>query len=88
MTMMKCRDMTLVASDFIDGRLPWRKRAAVVGHLLLCSRCRHFVTNFRSVVRVLRGHAPKPPDRDQLEHFEQAVDQALQKHGHGGNHHH
>jgi len=86
--MMKCRELTLVASDYIDGRLLWRKRIAVIFHLLMCSRCRHFMTNFRSAARVLRGHGPEPPDRDQLEAFERTVDQALHRRCSGNNHRH
>ncbi|TDT44151.1 hypothetical protein DES49_0251 [Halospina denitrificans] len=75
--MLKCRDITLVASDYVDGRLRWRKRLAVIVHLIMCPLCRRFMANFRLVVRVIRGHNPPPPEPGQLESFQGAIDQAL-----------
>ena len=86
--MMKCRDITLVASDYIDGRLRWRKRMAVAFHLMMCTRCRHFMTGFRSASRVLRGYTPEPPDPSQIERFDRAVDGALDHHCSDESHRH
>lgn len=81
--MVKCRDITLVASDYVDGRLRWRKRLAVIIHLIMCAHCRRFMTNFRGVVSVIRGYAPPPPDARQLERFQGAVHSALEHQAHG-----
>ena len=75
--MLKCREITLAASDYVDGRLRWRKRLAMVIHLILCPYCRHFMTNFRAVVTVIRGHPPPKPEPRQVERFQEGVDQAL-----------
>lgn len=76
--MPRCRDITLVASDYVDGRLRWRKRLAVVLHLIMCAHCRRFMTRFRAVVTVIRGHAPPEPEPRQLQNFHRAVDRALE----------
>ena len=75
--MLKCRDITLVASDYVDGRLRWRKRLAVIFHLVMCPHCRRFMANFRAVATVIRGHPPPKPEPHQLESFQRAVDEAL-----------
>ncbi|MEQ6885715.1 zf-HC2 domain-containing protein [Salicola sp. Rm-C-2C1-2] len=77
--MVKCRDITLVASDYVDGRLRWSKRLAVVAHLIMCPHCRRFMANFRAVVTVIRGHCPPQSDTRQIETFKRTVDGALEK---------
>ena len=77
--MLKCRDITLLASDYIDGRLRWGKRVELVLHLIMCPHCRRFVSQFRAVVRVIRGLEPMPPDPSTLARFGTAVDDALEK---------
>ena len=84
--MLKCRDITVVASDYVDGRLRWRKRLAVILHLLMCPHCRRFMTNFRAVTRVTQGFAPPPPDARQLERFQKTVNDALEDRAPGNTH--
>lgn len=84
--MLKCRDITVVASDYVDGRLRWRKRLAVILHLLMCPHCRRFMTNFRAVAKVIQGFAPPPPDARQLERFQKTVDDALEDRAPGHTH--
>lgn len=84
--MLKCRDITLVASDYVDGQLRWRKRLAVILHLIMCPHCRRFMTNFRAALTVIRGQAPPPPDARQLTTFQRAVDRALDKRVPGDTH--
>lgn len=85
--MLKCRDITLLASDYVDGRLRWRKRLAVIFHLIMCPNCRRFINNFRAVVRVILGHAPPEPKPRQLENFQRAIDGALAGQVPGHSHH-
>ncbi|MGM0433675.1 MAG: zf-HC2 domain-containing protein [Pseudomonadota bacterium] len=76
--MLRCRDITLMASDYVDGRLRWRKRLSLLVHLLMCPHCRRFVSQFRAVVRVIRGFEPTPPDSDTLNRFESAINKTIE----------
>lgn len=58
--MLSCHDLAhKYASDYIDGQLNWRQRLAVSMHLLICVKCRRFVTQLRLVCKVVkqRGRA-------------------------------
>ncbi|MFE8070981.1 zf-HC2 domain-containing protein [Marinobacteraceae bacterium S3BR75-40.1] len=52
--MLRCREVAVLASDYIDRELPARTRVAVRWHLLLCPRCRALVGNLRDTVQLLR----------------------------------
>ena len=57
--MLSCRELsTHHASDYLDGRLPLRKRLAIGIHLVVCSTCRRFLQQLGLVKSVLR----KKPD--------------------------
>lgn len=75
--MLQCRDITILASDYIDGRLRWRKRLAVLMHLLICRHCWHFMRNFRLVIRLMQGHPPPALDEQTIHRLDRAVDNAL-----------
>lgn len=77
--MLRCRDITLMASDYVDGRLRWRKRVSLVVHLLRCPHCRRFISQFRAVIRVIRGFEPMPPDTEALNRFEHAIDETIER---------
>jgi len=52
--MLTCRELVQTqASDYIDKQLSFRKRAAIMIHLLMCGDCRLFVTQFRQLGRVI-----------------------------------
>lgn len=56
--MLSCREVNVHhASDYLDHRLPARKRLAVGLHLLICSGCRRFMRQFSLVKAVLRRNA-------------------------------
>jgi anti-sigma factor RsiW len=53
--MMRCHDVADLASDYINGDLPWRKRLAVRLHLFMCEVCQRYVTQLRKVVELVGG---------------------------------
>ncbi len=54
--MLSCRELTEQhASDYVDGRLPWRRRLSVRLHLAMCGACRRFLAQLRLVKIVLRN---------------------------------
>jgi hypothetical protein len=40
--MLTCKQASALVSQSLDRRLPWRQRAALRLHLLLCDACRRF----------------------------------------------
>lgn len=75
--MLKCRDITLLASDYVDGRLKWRKRLSVWMHLMMCPPCRGFMANFRLAVLLIQGQTPPEILPETLEQFDSAVREVL-----------
>jgi predicted anti-sigma-YlaC factor YlaD len=53
--MLKCRDMTEVATDYMEGTLPLPRRLLARWHLAFCSRCRAYYDQLAKTVRLLRG---------------------------------
>lgn len=53
--MLSCRELSGEhASDYLDGRLPWRQRLSVGMHVAMCGACRRFMQQLRLVKAVLR----------------------------------
>lgn len=52
--MLKCREFTSMASEYLDGQLPWPRRASMRFHLLICDHCRRFIRGWRQTVKVLK----------------------------------
>src|SRR5258708_389158 len=53
-TVPLCRDMTELATDYLEGALPVRAGLAVRWHLTLCSFCRRHYRQVRATVALLR----------------------------------
>lgn len=61
--MLKCREVSELASDFIDRQLGFGARLAVLAHLSLCPRCRLYLRQLRLTAATLRRLPPEPePD--------------------------
>lgn len=59
-----CRDMSELATDYMEGALPWRRRLETWWHLRLCSMCRNYYDQLVKLRRlVARTPLPGPsPD--------------------------
>jgi hypothetical protein len=44
---VRCRDVSAMATDFMEGTLSWRQRQAIWLHLALCRGCRAFMQQMR-----------------------------------------
>ncbi len=59
--MLQCRDVSELATDYMEHALPWRGRLAVRLHLFLCDMCRAYVDQLRKTRRLLAGtQMPEP----------------------------
>jgi len=63
-TIPTCRDMSEIASDYLDGSLPWRKRLAAWYHLYLCEACRNYFDQFQRTIGFLRRAPAAEPDTE------------------------
>jgi anti-sigma factor RsiW len=55
-----CRDMTELATDYLEGALPVGRSLAVRWHLSICSFCRRHYRQVRETVALLKRMPPKP----------------------------
>jgi len=64
--LLRCRDVSGLATDFLEGDLGWRQRLAVRLHLLVCDGCRAFLGQMRRTVRLVAS-LPVPPPTAEVE---------------------
>lgn len=59
--MPTCRDMSELATDYVEGALSWRARLAAWNHLRICAMCRAYYDQLGKLRRLLhRGNLPGP----------------------------
>jgi predicted anti-sigma-YlaC factor YlaD len=61
--MLNCREVTELASDYLDATLSWRARVQMGLHLWMCRYCREYVRQMALVVRTL-GRLPRSRPRE------------------------
>lgn len=55
--MPKCREMTELSTDYLEGALPPMAWLAARWHLAICSVCRAYYDQIAKTRRLLRGRA-------------------------------
>jgi hypothetical protein len=58
---LKCRDVSELATDYMEAALPPRLWLGVRWHLVLCRMCRTYLDQLRKARRLLAGRALPPP---------------------------
>ena len=58
---LRCRDMSELASEYLDHRLPLHRRLAVRLHLSICTACTNYYAQMRKTIALLRGLPSSPP---------------------------
>lgn len=61
MILFSCEHATERMTDHLEGALPWPKRLAMWGHLILCRACRAFLRSLREVPLLAREAFQEPP---------------------------
>lgn len=59
-----CAETRNLLSDYADGELKPRARRRVVGHLLMCRRCRAVLRSLRATIAGLNAIGPADPAPD------------------------
>ncbi len=59
-----CRNISAMATDYMEGRLGLRQRMAIRLHLAICDGCRAFMQQMRRTVRLVASLPATPPAPD------------------------
>jgi len=62
--MLSCKELTEIATDYLEQDLPWGERLRVQIHLWMCKHCQRYVDQMRMVITLLQRlpKEPVPPD--------------------------
>jgi len=77
--MLMCRDLALIASDYLDGELTTRENLSVRMHLLMCRHCRSFIHSLQTSVDLMKGHSSQRPDEAFIARLDRKIDRALRE---------
>jgi predicted anti-sigma-YlaC factor YlaD len=58
--MLTCKELTEIATDYLEQDLSWGERLRVHVHLWMCRHCRRYLQQMRKVIALLR-RLPKEP---------------------------
>ena len=47
--MLKCKEITKLASKSLDTSIPWLKRSEIKLHLMMCETCRQYVKQIKFI---------------------------------------
>ena len=65
--MLSCKDISNLASSYIDRNLSPFMQMKVKMHLLMCDKCRNFVNQLNATVNTLKKLKPPIPDDNFIE---------------------
>ncbi len=60
-TMLVCRDVTELVTDFVEGRMSFWDRARFQFHIGMCRHCREYLRQTRKTAALLGEAPPEPP---------------------------
>lgn len=63
--MLKCRDISHQAGDYVENQLTFRSRLSYAFHLILCGHCRLFLRHFRTTIAYTRAASIDEAPSDQ-----------------------
>jgi predicted anti-sigma-YlaC factor YlaD len=76
--MLSCKELTEIATDYLEQDLPRGKRLSVRVHLWMCRHCRRYLDQMRKVVGLLRRLPKETVSPDMVErllpHFREYCD--------------
>ena len=75
--MLMCRDLAVIASDYIDGELAGLQNLSVKLHLMMCGDCRTFIGNLRATTDLMKAHSSGQPGEELLRRIDERVAEVL-----------
>jgi predicted anti-sigma-YlaC factor YlaD len=82
--MLMCRDLAVIASDYIDGELAGLQNLSVKMHLMMCKDCRTFIGNLRASTDLMKAHSAGQPNEELLRRIDERVAEALRTRNYDG----
>ncbi len=76
--MLMCRELAMIASDYIDGELGTAGKLSVKMHLMMCGNCRTFIGNLRANTELMKAHTSGTVDEEFVRRVDERVAEALQ----------
>lgn len=67
--MLTCREVTELATDYVEGATPFAKNVSLWMHLSMCKHCRAYLRQYRETIATLGRLPDEPPPpacRDEL----------------------
>lgn len=58
--MLTCKELTELVTDYLEGRMPFRKRLAFFLHISMCKNCREYLRQTKLTIATL-GKMPSDP---------------------------
>lgn len=77
--MLMCKDLAVIASDYIDGELPVLENMSVKMHLMMCKDCRTFIGNLRASTDMLNALSSGQADEELIRKIDERVALALKE---------
>ncbi|MGH7781564.1 MAG: anti-sigma factor family protein [Candidatus Binataceae bacterium] len=65
--MLSCKELTELATDYLEKDLRWPDRLRVQIHLWMCKHCRRYLNQMRHVIGLLRRLPTEPAPADLVE---------------------
>jgi predicted anti-sigma-YlaC factor YlaD len=67
--MLNCKEITEIASDYLDNNLDWRKRFSVRFHLFICEHCNRFVKHLELTIGAMRKKPRQSATEEEIRHI-------------------
>ena len=74
--MLKCKDISHQASDYLEHNLGFSQRMGFAMHLLICGNCREFVAHLRKAIQTFNR---QPTSKLSPQETDKIVDQTLNR---------
>lgn len=58
--MLKCKDISIEATEYLERSMPLRRRLLVWYHLLICVHCRRYIRQLRVIIAMLPKLLARP----------------------------
>lgn len=75
--MLMCKDLAVIASDYIDGELPAFQKMSVKMHLMMCKDCRTFIGNLRASTDLISASTSEKLQENLIRKIDERVREAL-----------
>lgn len=73
--MLKCRELSELSSDYLDGKLSFFPRLKIWWHLVGCVHCRRYIEQLKLVTGMLRQAPPAQAEENEVDKIMGRIEQ-------------